>query len=55
MWHIRRVLHATDFSSVSTPAFVEALQLAGAPRARLLLLHVLEPPSPFLGDDLPGS
>ena len=55
MRRMRRILHATDFSGASTPAMAKALALAKAERARLLLLHVLEPPSPFVGDDLPGS
>lgn len=55
MTRARRLLHATDFSRASRPAFVKALELAKADRARLCLLHVLVPPSPFLGDELPAS
>jgi nucleotide-binding universal stress UspA family protein len=50
-----RILHATDFSRASGAAFAKALELAKRDRARLLLLHVLVPPSPFLGDELPSS
>ena len=51
----RRILHATDFSRASRPALAKALELAQQGRARLFLLHVLMPPSPFLGDKLPSS
>jgi len=40
---IRRILHATDFSSASRPAFAKAVQLAQAYRADLILAHVLAP------------
>jgi len=55
MARMRRVLHATDLSPASRPAFVRAVELAGRERARLLVLHVLVPPSPFLGDEVPSS
>ncbi len=55
MRRMRRILHATDFSGASGPAFAKALELAKQDRARLCLLHVLVPPSPFLGDELPSS
>jgi nucleotide-binding universal stress UspA family protein len=45
---IRRLLHPTDFSSASGPAFKLALELAKN-RATLLLLHVL-PPVPLVPD-----
>ena len=45
---IRRLLHPTDFSSASGPAFKLALELARN-RATLLLLHVL-PPVPLVPD-----
>jgi nucleotide-binding universal stress UspA family protein len=51
----RCVLYATDFSRASRPAFARALDLARHHRARLVLLHILMPPSPFLGDELPAS
>jgi len=52
-----RVLHATDFSPASRPAFRMALGLSQRERATLLLLHVLTPPSPFvpIGGDPPSS
>ena len=54
---IRRILHATDFSPASRPAFRMALGLARHERATLLLLHVLTPPSPFvpIGGEVPAS
>jgi universal stress protein A len=55
MARARRILHATDFSSASRPAFAKTLELAKQDRAQLFLLHVLVPPSPFLGDRLPAS
>jgi universal stress protein A len=51
----RRVLHATDFSPASRPALARAIELAKQPRTKLLVLHVLMPPSPFLGNRLPSS
>jgi len=38
---VRRILHPTDFSPASRPAFRQALALAKAHRARLLVAHVL--------------
>jgi len=55
MKRARHLLYATDFSRASRPAFAKALALAKQDRARLLVLHVLMPPSPFLGDALPAS
>src|SRR5262249_12213936 len=52
---MRRILYATDFSLSSRRALREARGLARRAKDRLLLLHVMEPPSPFLGDELPGS
>lgn len=37
----RRILHASDFSRASRPAFRKAVALAKATRAELLLVHVL--------------
>jgi nucleotide-binding universal stress UspA family protein len=39
---IRRIMHPTDFSSASGPAFVKATELAGSQRAELILLHVAD-------------
>jgi nucleotide-binding universal stress UspA family protein len=55
MKRTRRIFHATDFSDASRPALAKALELAKQDRAELLLLHVLVPPSPFLGNKLPSS
>jgi nucleotide-binding universal stress UspA family protein len=55
MKRVRRVLCATDFSRASRPAFAAALRLAKRDRAELFVLHVLMPPSPFLGAELPAS
>jgi universal stress protein A len=52
----RRILHPTDFSRASAPARRRATALAKACRAPLVLLHVMTPPSPFVGEDtLPSS
>ena len=48
-----RLLHPTDFSPASAPAFRRAVALARAYRAPLLILHVLTPPSPFVDDASP--
>jgi nucleotide-binding universal stress UspA family protein len=52
---MRRILHATDFSAASRRAFAAAIRLAKQNRARLCLLHVLVPPSPFVGTKPPSS
>lgn len=52
---MRTILVATDFSAASRPAFAAALDLARRDGARLVVLHVMMPPSPFVGDELPGS
>ena len=51
----RRILHPTDFSRASTPALRRAVALARACRAPLVLLHVMTPPSPFIGEGTPPS
>jgi nucleotide-binding universal stress UspA family protein len=40
----RRILHASDFSRASMPAFKRAVGLARANRAPLVIAHVLMPP-----------
>lgn len=50
MSRLRRILHATDFSRASTPAFKWALELAKANRGQLLVLHVMTPPTLGLPD-----
>src|SRR3990172_4207161 len=47
---VRRILHPTDFSRASGAAFLKALALAKESRAELLLVHVLLPTTPFIGD-----
>jgi nucleotide-binding universal stress UspA family protein len=46
----RAILHATDFSTASRPAFAKAISLSRADRSPLLLLHVLNPMVPMIGD-----
>jgi len=43
----QRILLATDFSPASRPAVREALRLAKATEAALVIAHVLEEPIPF--------
>ena len=43
---MRRILHPSDFSSASAPAFARALELAKANRAELTLLYVADPLEP---------
>jgi nucleotide-binding universal stress UspA family protein len=51
----RRVLHPSDFSLLSEHAFAEALRWARADRAGLLLLHVVVPVVPIMGDECAAS
>jgi nucleotide-binding universal stress UspA family protein len=50
MKRIRRILHASDFSPASRPAFARAVAMAKGGGAELLLLHVLAPVAPLFGD-----
>ena len=50
MSRIRRVLHPTDFSRTSGAAFTKALDLAKTSKAELLVVHVLAPAVPMVGD-----
>ncbi len=50
MIRVRRILHPTDFSKASGPAFATALALAKQNRAELLLVHVLPPQTPLIGE-----
>ena len=52
---IRRILHPTDFSAASRPAFRKALELAKASRAQLLVAHVLSPLSVMSDDYMPPN
>ena len=46
----RPILHATDFSSASRPAFTKAIELAKGSKSQLLVVHVLNPMVPMIGD-----
>lgn len=46
----RAILHATDFSTASRPAFAKAIELSRADKSPLLVLHVLNPMVPMIGD-----
>jgi nucleotide-binding universal stress UspA family protein len=50
MTRIRRILHPSDFSRASGAAFAQAVELAKSNRAELLLVHVLAPVLPMVGD-----
>jgi len=45
-----RILYPTDFSPAAEPAFEYALETAKIDDAVLILLHVIEPTSPFADD-----
>ena len=46
----RRILHPTDFSKASGPAFKKALELARQERAELRLVYVIATPAVLLED-----
>ena len=50
MKRFRKILHPTDFSKASGPAFKQALDLAKQERAELRLVYVLMPPAVLLED-----
>jgi nucleotide-binding universal stress UspA family protein len=50
MARIRRILHPSDFSSASRAAFRRALELARSSRAQLIIVHVIEPTMPMVGE-----
>jgi universal stress protein A len=50
MKRFRRILHASDFSPASRPAFTQAIELAKRDGARLAIVHVLTPPVPLVTD-----
>ncbi len=50
MSRIRRILHPSDFSRASAGAFAKAVDMAKTNRAEMLVLHVLVPVLPFVGD-----
>ena len=51
MSRIRTIVHPTDFSRASTPAFKRAMEMAKANRAQLMVLHVLAPVAPMVMTD----
>jgi nucleotide-binding universal stress UspA family protein len=46
----RLIVHPTDFTLTSDAAFKEAIDLAQHDGASLIVVHVIEPPSPVLVD-----
>jgi nucleotide-binding universal stress UspA family protein len=50
MKRIRRILHPSDFSTASRAAFAKAVEMAKANRAELMVVHVLSPVIPMVGD-----
>lgn len=50
MSRIRRILHPSDFSRASGAAFTKAVEMAATNRAELLVVHVLAPVMPMVGD-----
>jgi nucleotide-binding universal stress UspA family protein len=46
----RHILHASDFSPASRPAFALAVGLARSQRAALTVVHVMAPAVPVIGD-----
>jgi nucleotide-binding universal stress UspA family protein len=55
MPRIRRILHPSDFSPASARAFRYAVEAAKVNRARLVILHVLPPVVPVVGDEYVAS
>jgi nucleotide-binding universal stress UspA family protein len=51
---IKRILHATDFSPASEPAFEDAVDLAKQNDAELLVVHVIEPVRYVAGEEFGG-
>ena len=47
---IRRVLHPSDFSKASSAAFKKAVEMAKADRAELMVVHVVNPIVPVVGE-----
>ncbi len=50
MARARRILHPSDFSAASGPAFARAVDMAKHDGAELILLHVLPLLAPLIGD-----
>jgi nucleotide-binding universal stress UspA family protein len=55
MSQFRRILHASDFSPASRPAFRRALDLARANRAGLTLVHIYSTYIPMMGEGYVGG
>src|SRR5437773_8413656 len=54
--HFSKILHATEYSKASARALDEAVALAKQNRAELLVLHVIEPVTPYVaGEDMGGA
>ncbi|HEX7787243.1 MAG TPA: universal stress protein [Methylomirabilota bacterium] len=51
MSRIRTIVHPTDFSRASKPAFKRAVEMAKDNRAELLVVHVLAPAVPIMTGD----
>jgi len=49
------ILHATDFSAASRPALARAIEFARREGARLVVLHVMTPPSPLVSGPHPAT
>lgn len=47
---IRRIVHPTDFSKASAPAYKRAVEMAKGNRAELLLVHMLTSAVPMMAD-----
>ena len=47
---IRRALHPSDFSKASSAAFKKAVEMAKADRAELMVVHVVNPIVPVVGE-----
>lgn len=47
---MKRILHPSDFSSASRAAFAKAVEMTKANRGELVLLHVLTPVVPVVGE-----
>jgi nucleotide-binding universal stress UspA family protein len=51
MSRIRAIVHPTDFSRASRPAFKRAVEMAKDRRAQLFVVHVLAPAVPMMTGD----
>ena len=49
----KRIVHSTDFSPASEPAFTKALELARRDGAKLILVHAREPMLAFTDEGVP--